>query len=310
MKCKSVRKRLTAFTDGELAEEDRRSVSDHLAECEACRQHAREVEKVLVWAEMWQDREPSPGFQTRLKARARAAEKPAVGWFRLPWARTAMAGLAAACLVFLFGYLTGVSFLGRKLTTGSAPVVSRPVRPTDTGKQGPGGGADSERLIVGLQKIKMVFGSKLSDAALAQLDEVQRTIAARDTAYADSPTVVAELQRAEQLVREKRLAQARTVLDGIEDMHPGHPLASYARLTKILATPEPRYRSDLFNSAYAKLLRDTVMDPAGFYNELTGFQAQVTEYGWQKIVDSADRLNPLNVLDYLENRLVGGGESL
>ncbi len=302
MNCRRIRKLLTAYTDGELAEENRRAVSEHLAECERCREYAADLSKVLDWAALLRDRQTSPNFLARVKARARAAEKPTSGAFPfpVPRARTALAGLAAACLVFLLGYLAGVTFPRHKYLSqgGPATALSRafPDKPTAPG--------DAERLIVGVQRIKMIFGSKLSENAYAQLNEVQFALAKGDK------TVVQELQQAEEFVRYKDFAQARRLLDQIEREHPEHALAPYARMTKIFTTEQPGYGWQLLNNSYAALLRDTVINPKQFYNQLAGFQTEVTEYGWQKIVQSAERLNPLNVLDYLEDRLAGGTETL
>ena len=308
MRCKRVRKLLTAYTDGELAEEDRRCIAAHLAECKPCRECVDDVQKVLAWAGTWRDGQLSPDFLARVKARAGAAQERATAWFplRLPGARTALAGLAAACLVFLLGYLAGVGFSG-----GKGPAAgSRPITPA-----APGDAAhlpDAERLIVGVQKIKMVFGDKLSDAARAQLNEVQQALAAAGGVRAEAGlAVVKGLQQAEELIREKKFAEARQMLALLEASHPEHPLAPYASITKMLTTPQrPGYGSELLNSAYAMLLRDTVIDPAEFYSQLARLQEQATEYGWQKIVESADRLNPLNLLDYIEDRLASGSGTL
>lgn len=302
MKCRRIRKLLTAYTDGELPEENRRTVSEHLVECERCREYAARLRKVLDWAALWRDRQTSPDFLSRLKARARAAEEPRAERVRLfvPRARTVLAGLATACLVFLLGYLAGVNFSGEKYLSQGAPSVAK--GGALAGK--PTAPSDAERLIVGVQRIKMIFGSKLSQNAYAQLNEVQLALAKGDE------TVVQELQQAEDFVRHKNFAQARRLLDQIERDYPEHALAPYARMTKIFTTPRPGYGWELLNNFYASLLRETVIDPREFYSQLAGFQTEVTEYGWQKIVESADRLNPLNVLDYLENRLAGGSETL
>ncbi|NQT84177.1 zf-HC2 domain-containing protein [bacterium] len=306
MKCRRVRKLLTAFEDGELSEEARQSVSEHLAECKHCRALAGEVREVFSWAAMWRERAPSPAFLTRVKARARAGEESSPATFGLQLWRTrpAIVGVVAACVVFLFGYLAGVNFSGRGpsvVKTVRAPGPPRVARPA----------VDSEQLVVGIQRIKMIFGSKLSEAAYAQLNDVQRALAAGGGAEAEAElAVVKNLQWAEELVREEKLAEARVVLASLEQSHPDHALAPYARMTKMLTTPQPRRAPELLRGLYAALLEDTVVNPTEFYNQLAGFQAQATEYAWGKIVESADRLNPLNVLDYIEDRLASGKRAL
>lgn len=316
MKCKRVRRMLTAFVDGELTEEDHRSVSEHLGTCESCREYAGEVRKVISWAGTWQSREPSAGFLTRLRARMReqkASTQTGLVW--LPLARRVLAGAAAACVIFLVGYMAGVSFTGGK---GPSPRGRSAAKGVPLARKGPSSfvssapdQADSERLIVGIQRIKTIFGSKLSDAAYSQLNEVQRVLAAGEGADAEGQlAVVKELQRGEELVRQGRLADGCRVFEEIEQSHPGHALAPYAQMARMLATPQPGYGSEFLDSLYAMVLQDTVIDPREFYGQYARFRAQVAEYGWDKIVESADLLNPLNFLDYVERRLLGGSEAL
>ncbi len=299
MKCRKVEKVMTAFLDGELSGERHRSVAEHLASCERCARSASEAKKVLEWAGTWRDRELSAGFLVRLRARirreeSRAAERRTL-WF--PKLRWMLAGGAAACVMFLGGY-----FAALMVTGGKAPVTS--AVPVASGEE------DSERLIAGLQRIKMVLGEKLSEAAYAQLNEVQRVLAAGERGKGEeSLAVVKELQRAEGLVRQEQYAAAREVLDSIVEKHPRSPLTLYARMTKILATPEGGSGSELIGNVYATLVRDTLGDPKEFYDRLSSLpvqMGQIREYGWQKIVESADRLNPIKALDYLEKRLLGG----
>lgn len=296
MRCKRVQKLLVCYMDGELAEQIRGSVFEHLKGCRECSRYAKGVEDVLAYARAWGEREPSPYFLARLSARIRAGEEPAprsrLLWLSRP--RAVLAGLGGVCLVFLAGYMAGVGFSPEKR-----------VSPRAEPRQ------NDDRLVVGIQRIKMVFGGKLSEAAYSQLNEAQRALVSRDAGGKEGIQIVEQLQRAESLIQEKRLAEAREVLDAIERRHADHPLAPYARMTKMFAAaPEEGYGSELLKSFYAMLLRDTVGDPRQFYVQLTSLPAQITEYGWQKIVQSADRLNPLNILDFIEQRLGAGRTSL
>ena len=297
MKCKRVQKLLVSYRDGELPEDVRRSVSEHLATCKECGRYATEVEKVMAWAGTWGERQPSPHFLVKLKARIRGDEKPARARPTLGLLRPqrALVSIAAAFLVFFGGYLVGVKFVPRG---GEGPVVARAEQ-------------DNSRLITGIQRIKMLFGGKLSETARSQLDEVQRVLAVRDSSHGDSPAVVDQLQQAEALVGEKKLAEARRILTTIDEKHPDHPLAPYVRMT-LASTSEERggYGAELLKNFYAMMVQDTVINPKEFYVEASRFPAQATEYGWQKIVESADRLNPLNLGDYIETRFAGGGGEL
>jgi hypothetical protein len=298
MKCKRIHKSLTAFLDGELSEPKRRSVAVHLAGCEACGRAMEDIRKTLCWAETWQDREVSPGFLIRLRARIRREEAPSPRpalW--LPRARRILAG-AAACMVFLGGYLVGM----RKPAQPSAPraVATQQV--------------DAERLILGLQKIKMVFAGKLSDAAYHELNEVQLALASADTRTGQRMRdAVNEFHLAENLLREKRYADARGVLDTFDQEYPGHALGPYVQMAKMSISQEKGSGGDVLRALYAGLIQETVGNPKEFYGQLAEYPAQMAElrqYGWQKIVETADRMNPLNTLDYLERRLAGSGGTL
>ncbi len=309
MKCKKVQKLLTAFLDNELPEEKRRCVAEHLGSCEECGHLATEEKKVFGWARTWQAREPSPSFLMKVRARIRAAEKPeAVVPVWLPRLRRALAGVAVACAIFFCGYLTHLGLFPGKETP---QVVSRAV-PGGKGAAAtvPSGPEDARRLIAGIQRMKMVFGGQLSETAYEDLNDVQQALAQRGGQGAERDVaIVRELQRGENLVRRGNFAEARRVLDGIEQAYADHPLAPYARMTKVFATSDEGSGSVL-RDLYASLLRETVGDPKEYYTQLTAFPEQLREYGWQKIVKSAEQLNPVNVLTYIEKQLAGGGPAL
>ena len=201
-------------------------------------------------------------------------------------------------MVFIGGYLVGV----RKPGQPSAPraVAAQQV--------------DAERLILGLQKIKMVFASKLSDAAYQQLNEVQLALAQADTQPGHwMSDAVSELHQAENLLRGKRYADAKGVLDAFDEKYPGHSLSPYVQMAKMSLSQDRGFGGDVLHGLYAGLIQDTVGNPKEFYVQLAEYPTQMTElrqYGWQKIVETADRINPLNTLDYLESRLAGSGGTL
>jgi len=311
MKCKKAQKLLSAFLDNELSEEIRRCVGEHLEHCEQCSRLVNEAKGVFAWAGTWRAREASPFFLQRVRARIREAERhPAEAvpiW--LPRLRRVLAGVAAACLIFFGGYLTHMG-----LFTGKD--MSETVRPAEPAGKGvaavtaPSSAGDARRLVAGIQRMKMVFGTQLSEAAYEQLNEAQRSLAQRGGPGTEQDlAVVQELQRAEDLVRREDYAEARTVLDGIEVAYRDHPLAPYARMTKVFAMPEEG-SGGVLRDLYASLLRETVGDPKEYYTQLTTFPEQLREYGWQKIVKSAEQLNPANVLNYIEKRIAGGSETL
>jgi predicted anti-sigma-YlaC factor YlaD len=311
MRCKKVQKKLTGFLDGELSAKNASLIQEHLSGCEECSRRASEARKVMEWAGTWQEVDPSPLFLMRLKARIRSEAEPESRGVTLwsPFARRALAGVAAACVIFLAGYFAALVVVGsrdgEKLARTPEKLVSADLKDTAAVPDR----AEAERLVLSVQRMKVVFGEKLSEGAYAQLNEVQRVLAVRGGMTVDELAVVDGLQKAELLIREGDHLKARQVLDGIEQEHPQHPLVPYVRIARVLATPQTAPGSDFLRRAYATLVRETVGDPGALYDEVTNMREQVTqlrEYGWENIVKSADRLNPLNAWNFVEQRILGG----
>lgn len=311
MRCKKVQKMLTGFLDGEVSPKNACLIREHLSDCEECSRHVCEARQVMRWAGNWQAVEPSPVFLMRLKARIRSEAEPktrAVSlWF--PGMRRALAGVAAACIIFLGGYFAAVQVLGGREEPQPGGRVAKLDSAELKGTLTVADRVEAERLVLGVQKMKMVFGEKLTDGAYAQLNEIQKALAVRGGMDANDLAAVEHLQKAELLIREGDYAAARQLLDEAERDHPEHSLAPYVRIAKVLAAPQPSTGSDFFKRAYATLLQETVGDPSALYEEVTnipGQVAQLREYGWGKIVKSADRLNPLNAWNFVERRILGG----
>jgi anti-sigma factor RsiW len=114
--CRRVRENLSAHLDGELQGDARRLITDHLAECDACRRHFEQMK------ETWQlldeleaplvRRELSDEVWTKIHRERRAG--PVGRLERLTGARGLVAGLAAsaAAAVFLFGLYISSEPLG------------------------------------------------------------------------------------------------------------------------------------------------------------------------------------------------------
>ncbi len=83
-------------------------VTNHIASCNDCATHLRELQKTMALLDEWQAPEPSPHFDTRLQARLREESReemarPHAAWFswlRHPaWAMSLAAVLFAGALV-------------------------------------------------------------------------------------------------------------------------------------------------------------------------------------------------------------------
>ena len=75
MRCRRVRRRLSAFLDGELSEKQASQMAEHIAACPDCQQEVASLSS--VWEQLGERREvdPSPYFWTRLRARIAQAEE-------------------------------------------------------------------------------------------------------------------------------------------------------------------------------------------------------------------------------------------
>jgi len=69
MDCKHIRRRLSAYQDGELNESMREAVKGHLQQCEQCRLEYEKLVKVYQLLEMNDEPVPHAQFLMRLKAK-------------------------------------------------------------------------------------------------------------------------------------------------------------------------------------------------------------------------------------------------
>ena len=79
-------------------------VSSHIASCNDCAAHLRDLQKTMALLDEWQAPEPSPYFDTRLQARLREEmARPHAGWLswlrRPAWATSLAAVIVAGALM-------------------------------------------------------------------------------------------------------------------------------------------------------------------------------------------------------------------
>jgi len=88
MKCSQVRKRLSAFLDGQGVEGDRAGIRQHLISCTECRRYAEELEGVSDDFELIGDLDVQPYFLTRVRQRiadqtaSERNRRPILVWIR------------------------------------------------------------------------------------------------------------------------------------------------------------------------------------------------------------------------------------
>lgn len=119
MKCSQVKKKLTAYLDGEVSEKEQEIISEHVKSCIACRQELEVLTVVSRTLDEVVDVEVTPYFRAHLKTRLRdvkiGEEKP---FSFLEWIRRATFPVAAAAL-FLFSIVAGGQ-LGRTIYQATA----------------------------------------------------------------------------------------------------------------------------------------------------------------------------------------------
>jgi len=85
-------------------------VERHIASCNDCAAHLRDLQKTMALLDEWQAPEPSPYFDIRLQARLREEmARPATGWLhRFNWLRRPAWAMSLAAVVFVAALVIGI----------------------------------------------------------------------------------------------------------------------------------------------------------------------------------------------------------
>lgn len=95
MNCDEIRDQMmTAAIEGSTASV---AVEEHVRACTACAENFASMQKTMALLDHWQVPEPSPYFDTRLRARLREAKLQPQGWFA--WIRKPALAFASALLI-------------------------------------------------------------------------------------------------------------------------------------------------------------------------------------------------------------------
>lgn len=123
MECSRIRRRLSAFLDGEVSETERDSISDHLKLCEGCQRELLGLSQVWDFLDLMEETQASPYFMVHLKQKI--AEQESRRGIRLPFVEWIgrVAAPAAATAVVLLSILFG-SHLGRGIYQLKAENIS------------------------------------------------------------------------------------------------------------------------------------------------------------------------------------------
>jgi hypothetical protein len=110
MNCNQIRELLPDLAAGIDATSLQPEVNQHIASCNDCATHLRELQKTMALLDEWQAPEPSPYFDTRLQARLSEARReemarPHAGWFS--WLRRPAWAMSLAAMIFAGALVVG-----------------------------------------------------------------------------------------------------------------------------------------------------------------------------------------------------------
>ncbi len=114
MKCEETKRKLSAYQDNELSQEETERIRRHLSKCRACAEDLQAINLAWDFLQAGETIEPAPYFWTRLSARIAEQEKGR-GFASKLWKKliaNPVPAFTAAALVL--GLLLG-NFVGRTL---------------------------------------------------------------------------------------------------------------------------------------------------------------------------------------------------
>src|SRR5258707_6527349 len=105
MNCKQIDELLPDLAAG--MDDSTPEVEKHIASCNDCAAHLRDLQKTMALLDEWRAPEPSPYFDTRLRARLREEmARPAAGWGS--WMRRPAWAMFLAAVVFAGALAIGI----------------------------------------------------------------------------------------------------------------------------------------------------------------------------------------------------------
>ena len=135
MNCNQIREQLPDLAAGMDAATMEPEVEKHIASCNDCATHLRDLQKTMALLDEWQAPEPSLYFDTRLQARLREEmARPATGWLhRFNWLRRPAWAMSLAAVVFVGALVIGIGsrlYIPRTETIATKPPsLGLPVQP-------------------------------------------------------------------------------------------------------------------------------------------------------------------------------------
>ncbi len=226
MKCKAVRKQLTAYVDGELDEQTREVLKTHLNLCSECSLDYDAMRKTLAAARAWEPSRLPGGFTEAVCERAARGDRPRS--LRVPPSLVPVPRLAwqvgAACLILVVGLVLGALIRPRAVEPEAGPEAVAAQE----------GHREALEILAELQRLKLVLGLReRTEHIVAAHSDMQRRLAA--SISPELAEQVAAYHEAEALIAAGWLDEADAILDDLESAQPPFVLAPYVRLTRLAA---------------------------------------------------------------------------
>jgi len=136
MKCEKIRRKLSAYLDGELTEAERRVVASHLESCDLCSREYEEFQRLHAVLSNLDPVEAPPYLWRRVERGLILPQR--TGFWEQVVGRLVYAPAAAAILI---GLLVG-NFLGQTVLTGSPQTESDLIIVSDLDDPPPGSFSD------------------------------------------------------------------------------------------------------------------------------------------------------------------------
>ncbi len=125
MNCQDVRKKLSAFQDGEVSDSQKLAIQNHLQTCQKCALVFQEIENMWEALAQADTIEKAPYFWTRLSQRIEAQQNRDRIFDRLIAPLIYLPKPIISTVIFIFGLLIGV-YLGKNIyreSTSTVPIT-------------------------------------------------------------------------------------------------------------------------------------------------------------------------------------------
>jgi hypothetical protein len=132
MNCNQIRELLPELAAGMDAATMEPEVGKHIASCDTCSAHLRDLQKTMTLLDEWHAPEPSPYFDTRLQARLREEmARPQTVWFN--WLQRPAWAMSLAAMLFAGALVVGIGnksyFYQTEAIKTDPPLLGLPVQP-------------------------------------------------------------------------------------------------------------------------------------------------------------------------------------